>query len=290
LAALKPLTEIELETDRKNNVARKIGHPSPFYAILLMDGDSLGKTKMELGDDATKLSSALAEFTLGVPEIVASHNGSLVYAGGDDVLALLPLEDALACALALRKEYMRCFAKHDIPDGYSISAAINFAHMKLPLTLVLKDVHRLLDEVAKDATDRDAIAVRVWKPGGATVTWSMKWLDPQANRNNVDAMNALALDFQKNESKEAGYASKPLFRICERLEMLKGDAGFEAETIRKLLIAEYVSSGVLKENKQSVSADRVDRLLPLCKLPNKGGYGPDAAMLLRFLAQKGVEL
>jgi CRISPR-associated protein Cmr2 len=289
LSALGALAETTLPS------GRKIGHPSPFYAILLMDGDSLGETKKVLGGDATKLSLALADFTHGVPELVASHNGLLVYAGGDDVLALLPLEDALACALELRKEYMRCFAKHKIPNGYSISAAINFAHMKLPLTLVLKDVHRLLDEVAKDATGRDAIAVRVWKPGGATLTWSMKWQSGASN--NVEQMNSLAAQFRGEEVDEPGHASKPLFRICKRLEMLDGGADFSAEQISKLLIAEYVTTGVLskEELKQDIAQVRVNQLLPLCKKPKKSngsgdaGYGPDAALLLRFLAQKGVE-
>ena len=288
LAALQPLTQITLES------GRKIGDPSPFFAILLMDGDRLGETKKALGGNATSLSKALGEFTRAVPKIVRHNNGFLVYAGGDDVLALLPLEDALNCALALRTAYMAVFAKQEIArDKYSISAAINFAHMKLPLTLVLKDVHRLLDEIAKEATGRDAIAVRVWKPGGAQLTWSMKWQSDGCN--NVDALNSLVTEFQSAEADEVGHASKPLFRICERLEMLHG-GDFKDEDIKKLLIAEYITSGVLskQERKDDIAKERVEQLLPLCKQPNKpsggdGGYGTDAALLLRFLAQKGVE-
>ncbi len=269
--------------------------PSPFYAILVMDGDHLGKTKKAMGGDAIKLSEALAAFTGEVQVIVKKH-GFLVYAGGDDVLALLPLENALDCALAVRNAYMTVFKNKAVLSGnYSISAAVIYAHMKLPLTLVLKDAQYLLKEVAKDECERDAIAVRIWKPGGEQVTWSMKW---GLNGAKVNKLSELAKAFQADEKGEPGYASKPLFRIRERLLMLRGGTGFKSDEILKLLVAEYVTSGVLREKtakqRQELAEKCVADLLPLCEKPEKPEkadkrYGAEAAMLLRFLAQKGVE-
>lgn len=66
--------------------------PSPFYAILLMDGDSLGQLLQTDPQAPPKISRALNVFTDKVAEIVDRHSGLLIYAGGDDVLALLPLE------------------------------------------------------------------------------------------------------------------------------------------------------------------------------------------------------
>jgi CRISPR-associated protein Cmr2 len=153
--------------------------------------------------------------------------------------------------------------------------------------MVLKDSHRLLDDVAKEKTGRDAVAVRVWKPGGETLTWAMKWGE---NGANVNVLNTLATEFKDEEDGKPGHASKPLFRIRERLEMLKGAVGFDETPVQKLLIAEYVSTGVLRnvEEKYEIAENRINQLLPLCKKPD-GGYGAEAAMLLRFLAQKGME-
>ena len=259
--------------------------PTPFYTLLLMDGDNLGKTKQEMGGDAGKLSEALAAFTQAVPEIVIRHNGFLVYAGGDDVLAILPLEDALPCALEIRQTYMTVFK--DKAKDASISAGIQFAHMKSPLTAILKDAHSLLDDVAKEQTGRDAIAVRVWKPGGEQYTWAMRWDDGDGA---VAKLTGLVQSFQREEEGEPGHASKPLYRMRERLEMLKGASDFDEESVGKLLIAEYATSGVLskEEKKKKIAEERVADLLPLCKKTG-GGYGAEAAMLLRFLAQKGVE-
>lgn len=283
LNALNALAETQISP------GQKLGHPSPFYAILVMDGDNLGATKQAMGGDATRLSSALASFTSNVSRIVNDeYNGFLVYSGGDDVLAILPLEDALKCALELRSAYMQVFKSEGITSGYSISAAIIYAHMKLPLTLVLKDCHALLDDIAKDATGRDALAVRVWKPGGLQLTWSMKW--EKTENAKVESLNKLVKKFQKAEDDKPGHASKPLFRIRERLEMLKGAADFNDGEIRNLLVAEYVTSGVLSkdERKQQIAENRIDQLVPLCE-KSIGGYGAEAAMLIRFLAQKGVE-
>lgn len=104
---------------------------SPFYAVLMMDGDSLGKhmsdtTKQE------KISTGLEKFTTGVPAVVENHSGFLIYAGGDDVLALLPLEKALNCANELRTHYLDCFSAYsDI--NTTLSGAIEYAHIKMPL-------------------------------------------------------------------------------------------------------------------------------------------------------------
>jgi len=67
-----------------------VGEPaSPYYALLLMDGDRLGKL---LGQyDANGISQALSTFTGNVTGIVESNNGFTIYAGGDDVLAILPI-------------------------------------------------------------------------------------------------------------------------------------------------------------------------------------------------------
>lgn len=263
---------------------RKIGEPSPFYAILMMDGDSLGKD-MSKRENQAAISNALAAFTQTVPKAVIDNNGFLIYAGGDDVLAILPLEDAIPCALNIRSKWKAAFK--DSPgmlNEKSISAGIVYAHMKLPLTQILKDTHRLLEDVAKEETGRDALAVRVWKPAGTQLTWSAKW---EGNENGtVDGLRTLVNDFKTDEEGEPGYASKPLYRIRERLT---GARGMDEGTVRQLLVAEYATSGVLKkeDSQKKTAENRIDRLLPFCRTQD-GGFGAEAAMLVRFLAQKGV--
>lgn len=58
------------------------------------------------------ISAALANFALHfAPRIVADHGGELIYAGGDDVLALLPAATALACARELSDTFRQEWKK-----------------------------------------------------------------------------------------------------------------------------------------------------------------------------------
>lgn len=110
------------------------GEGESYFAILALDGDSMGKwigggktPKLQdllsekcaavyraAGADLThrrplspswhlQFSEALGNFSQhAVRRIVEAHDGRLLYAGGDDVLAMLPADTALACAEALR--------------------------------------------------------------------------------------------------------------------------------------------------------------------------------------------
>ncbi|MBK6900380.1 MAG: type III-B CRISPR-associated protein Cas10/Cmr2 [bacterium] len=161
-----------LDQLKKLRKAVKIGPVSPFYAVLLMDGDELG-IHMSDANKQDAITKGLAKFTNKVPSIVQANNGFLIYAGGDDVLAALPLEDALSCAAALRAHYSSCFDLKIIPT--SLSGAIEYAHIKMPLGKVLQDAHDLLTSIAKQGRGRDSVACRVWKPGGLTLEWAMPW-------------------------------------------------------------------------------------------------------------------
>jgi len=305
-----------------DSVEDQIEEPTPFYAVLMMDGDSLGETKAAM-KDPTALSVALGEFTQKVPELVLQNSGFLIYAGGDDVLAILPLEDALPCAAKIRDEYMGIFKKRGVAkERYSISAAIEYAHMKLPLTMVLKDVHSLLDDVAKNGTGRDAVACRVWKPGGQQQTWAMPWGIPKDKKGSepiayavdiLDRVEEMAKRAEK--ASDVGYASKWLYSLRETLIMFMPDPmptkesdiltlgkNIEELQLDKLLEASYINSGLLDgwsdedegQSKLAYVRQQIASLMPLMRVHNKQGmwnglYSSDGALLLRFLVQKGVE-
>lgn len=312
-------------------------NPTPFYAVLMMDGDSLGKQMSDADKQAT-ITKGLAEFTASVPDLVHEHNGFLIYAGGDDVLAVLPLEDALDCALAIREKYTRIFealneANSEKPTvSTSISAAIQFAHIKMPLMKVLKDAHDLLDKVAKDKYGRDTLAVRVWKPGGMVLEWAMPWeraieLDDDGKKCLV--LKRLADDFSNDDDAYGQLSNKFLYKIRERFELLnppqplKGngslasgsqvpawepDSVLDADQAIDLMAAEYFSSGMCDQHykpSQRLEHARavVKPLLTQCRPVYRAldadnsvtwdeakDIKGDAALLVRFLAQKGVNV
>ncbi len=70
-------------------------------------GEALLKTPRALSPSYhLEFSRALSHFALHCTRaIVEAHNGRLIYAGGDDVLAMLPADTALECAEALRMAF-----------------------------------------------------------------------------------------------------------------------------------------------------------------------------------------
>ena len=277
--------------------------PSPYYAILLMDGDQLGK-HMGDKDKQGPISKALNAFTAGAGDIVRKHNGFLIYAGGDDVLALLPLDDALPAAAALQKFYKAQFenSSTENPIDSTLSGAIEFVHFRTPLTQVLQDAHKLLDDVAKDETGRDAIAVRVWKPSGMALQWAMPWKKALDGDGKVKiAQVAQAFAAQAGQQEGARFSNKFFFRAKQVLERFNTD---DADTLEKLLRVEYLHSWGNLEKFSGLDQDTLTRhlheLLDQCwqyqrdsekeiRKRQKEPINPDAALLVRFLAQKGLE-
>lgn len=303
------LTKGVMDKLKKVRDKAKHGSPSPFYAVLLMDGDSLGE-QMSDPNKQQCVADGLARFTKEVPKIVDDHSGFLVYAGGDDVMALLPLEYALNCAAVLRKHYLACF--FGTPVITSISAAIEYAHAKMPLGKVLRDVHDLLDDVAKNGRGRDAVACRVWKPGGMTVEWAQPW--EIALKDCSVVIELLAADFQKNQNVEGAqgrFASKFFYRIRERFDLLnpgKDSSGnrlppiLDDDQAVSLMAMEYLNSGASTVKTMDEARKIVQPLLEQCRSrirkregekvtlePPQPMLEADGALLVRFLAQKGVE-
>ena len=309
---------------------RKIGeiqknHPefdeplSPFYAILLMDGDSLG-SHMSKEANQKPISTALNDFTGGVPAIVENHNGFLIYAGGDDVLALLPMEDALRCAAEVRKHYLASFKeafkemKDEDKIPASISAAIQYVHVKTPLGIVLGDAHHLLDDVAKDGAGRDAVAVKVWKTGGVVLEWAQPWKIALDESGQVILENLVETfkDPVKSVGDFAGFSNKFFFKIDERFALLnprKGTKGqyveavLSAEQAIDLLAVDYKNSADNRDLTLDMAKSFIRPLLTQCRMVTRDKekddkpedwaksplLKPDAALLVRFFAQKGVD-
>ncbi|MCS7219861.1 MAG: type III-B CRISPR-associated protein Cas10/Cmr2 [Anaerolineae bacterium] len=149
-----------------------IGRPSPYYALLVMDGDSMGKRVASCAseEEHRQLSQRLVSFAAQARQIVEQHQGTAVYAGGDDVLALLPLKRALPAAQALAE----AFAK--IVPGGTASAGLAFAHHLYPLDAVLRAA-REAEGWAKGMEGKNAICVRALKRSGEPIEVRSHWGD-----------------------------------------------------------------------------------------------------------------
>ncbi len=162
-----------------------------------------------------QFSECLSNFALRCARaIVEAYDGRLIYAGGDDVVALLPADTALACAKDLQLAFtgqqpinekagirkkapgFLISATHKGDGGTPIpfivpgprasaSVGIAIAHFKSPLQDAVRAA-QAAEKRAKKVPGKEAVAVTVMKRSGETVEWVARWQDA-----GVDAATSL---------------------------------------------------------------------------------------------------
>lgn len=191
---------------------------SPYYALLLADGDDMGKHLSSINDKERhqKFSLALAGFAGKAAQVVADNRGSLVYAGGDDVLAFLPLDSVLRCAFSLSHEFSSALnefkANGETP---TMSIGIVVKHYIEPLSDAL-EMARRAEAIAKAFPGKGAIAVTLDKRGGAPRTIRGK------AENFITRIQKL-MEYERagNVSHQAAYELRDL---CNNLNLNRTDA------------------------------------------------------------------
>lgn len=160
--------------------------PDPYYAILSADGDQMGKTIDMLAQQGEERHSALSKkldsFAKSVKGVVEQHHGALIYAGGDDVLAFLPLHTTLTCAQALSNNFKKKLASFTDADGKAptLSVGITIVHHLQPLWEAL-GIARATEQKAKHVEGKNALAITVRKRSGGEYSVAGQWgeLDAQ---------------------------------------------------------------------------------------------------------------
>lgn len=177
------------------NVEGQADSQNHYYAVLAMDGDNIGAALTRQNEEGDKtvdadfhrlFSSSLAGFAQKkVGTIVKEHGGELIYAGGDDVLALLPLHvknkemlsgvkiaTAIDCAAKLGKAFRE--SMQGIRKGMTVSAGLALVHSSAPLQDAV-EAARKAESRAKSITGRNAFSINLLKRSGEIIEWGAKW-------------------------------------------------------------------------------------------------------------------
>ena len=213
-------------------IARKNQYGGKYVAVLAMDGDEMGKwvsgektpkfinqisnkakkylTGLQQHEQIEKmhrlltpsyhqqLSEALSNFSIWLAQVIVENfKGELIYAGGDDVLAILPSDRAIACAMALKDVFCGKYPEgsflHDFAiqqDGFAemdagyplilpgtectVSVGLAIGHQNAPLQMLVKEAHHAESRAKRDY-GRDGIAFSVYKRSGEIIQWGCKW-------------------------------------------------------------------------------------------------------------------
>lgn len=300
--------------------------PNKYYAVLALDGDEIGKwlsgqktpKVADVVTDATvdwfkknlpsqsrewldghrplspgyhlQFSEALANFGLHCARrIVEHHGGRLIYSGGDDVLALLPADEAIACAQGLRMafqgdpaltgRYPNLF--QSTPQGFvrlnnakpsepgwtllvpgptaTVSVGIAIAHIKEPLQDMIQEAQKA-EKHAKGGLERDAVSLRLFKRSGEQVHWGAKF-----GSAAFPLWDCFSRHYRKpvdEPEKEMPVSGKFPYRVCSMLSVY--ETGARAPLTEELRhIAEKELAWIAKKNSEEMNGYSREELLQL---------------------------
>jgi len=297
----------------------EIARPNDYYAVLFMDGDYMGRWLSGTHEGLPKfaellhpkvreqleqqpewhtvletqrlispslhaaISEALANFALNaVPYVVEElHAGRLVYAGGDDVLALLPLKDTLPVARKLRALFSGEAKRQSDGDIFvefgskqwtgwldwngrklltmgnrtTASIGIVIAHRLHPLRDVLRQV-REAEEDAKESYGRNAICIRWLKRSGEQVQMGAKFFYPDHCINDTLQLLLEFADLMRSKISR-GFATD---LMQESFALAGLDAKAQEAELRRLLKRRRKSDASLSEDQIKDWAQKLVRL------------------------------
>ena len=226
--------------------ATKLGS---YIAVLALDGDHMGGKLSGFATQAEHraFSERLAQFAQSVS--VKPEDGRLIYAGGDDVLAVVKATRAIPLA----RELAALFKAKVAVDGITASVGIAIGSSKAPLQDLVHEAHAA-ESRAKRVYGRDALAVSVVKRSGEILHWGCKWSSKalEIYARLADAANA-KIDLSRFAYKLASFLAPYDLASCKRLDAAMRDVVW-AETQHVLAQTEGATKALPEERQAPLEA------------------------------------
>lgn len=199
---------------RENNL-----HFHNHYAVLVFDGDDAGKwLSGEIGTEITDLkayqlyvSKLLGNFADAVKKLVNDSNGLTIYAGGDDFVGLLHLENLFGILQKIRTMFdVEVNRKLQVSEykpaegkNFNISAGVVIAHYSETLGQVIEFARSLEQKSKKfsssntDTKNALTLGIATRSAHGITTDLTFSW-------NELAIVSALFPFFQKRVKSTSG--------------------------------------------------------------------------------------
>lgn len=217
LAALKQLEKVV------RPIWRQYGQPLPYAAILVADGDRMGKfvAAAQSPEHHQMLTRALADFADEAIQICRLGGGQAVYAGGEDVMALLPLSAILSVPgqlsrrfgediAALHKKLTELGHKEPLP---TLRVGVAIAHILQPLGSI-RHFGNAAEQFAKGVSGTEqqgnALGLRLHVRAGHVLSWHLPF-QPEGDGPDMIALKTWIRAYQDGHfSTRLGYEMRGL--------------------------------------------------------------------------------
>ncbi len=190
ISAAEIKTELKDKDDNQiSNYLEKESKYLSYFAVLYIDLDNVSKYLKEIENDLNNInefSQNIENFLQGMSTLINNFGGRTIYAGGDDLLALIPIKNNTETLLNLMCDISKEFEKnvissnisHILPDSHlSISAGISVQYYKHPLNDALVTANNALFHKARKIDGKNALCMTIRKHSGATFEFKCKMKD-----------------------------------------------------------------------------------------------------------------
>lgn len=257
--------DIEGIASREENEENKGLKKNNYYCLLRADGDNMSKIISKLGKGENKcVDEACREFSRvclnycsEAASLVNKYGGITIYAGGDDLLALVPCEGKNNTTVfgligkideKFNESFKTYIDKVEEDNKPSLSFGALICHVRYPLYEALNKSAQLLFDVAKkkNGEKKNCVALQLQKHSGQ----SEELILP---KNALKEVSCTLDKVNKKENKEGDDSEEFLLSAGHKLitfSSLIGYAGKEAGTSVESVFENIFDSGYHHNNEQ----------------------------------------
>ncbi|MGL4607980.1 MAG: type III-B CRISPR-associated protein Cas10/Cmr2 [Eubacteriaceae bacterium] len=237
---IKTINEIAYKNYSENNKPelKKYG----YYAVVQADGDNIGKilkTTLIKDESVIEFSEKCLKYVAESSKIIKEYEGVTLYAGGDDLLFLSPVENSKKKTIFHLCKQLNCkfyevfkneidTMKKKLDDGDeeaktpSVSFGISIHHTKYPLYEALNEAQNLLFGVAKNTKNKNCIAFELTKSSGQKLGLVIPNNESFSNSNTILDCFLKVLTTFLGGNQEVGEKDKVLHSIIYKTAVFEG--------------------------------------------------------------------
>ena len=224
-----------------------------YYAMLIFDGDNVGRwmsgeflnEESDLFSFQKRLADILDEFNSYVASFLKGDKGSLVYAGGDDLLALTNIFNLFELLKKLRENYPGFMELMDsnIEQSAAASCGVVIAHYKYPLSKVIKRTRKMVQEAKEfdNFGQKNSLAIELIKDSASRRKIIFPW--HFYSKNIIKSLLKIVELMRKNI-----LAVEKISSLKERICKLSDQEDISDSKTGKIALLEALNEALLAEN------------------------------------------
>lgn len=276
---------------------------TPYYAILVFDGDSMGKwlsgnllkpdKKNELSQFHERLTQILGEYAKKAREIVQTPGtGVPVYAGGDDFLGFINLTRLFDTLIKLQSDFKKVVNLKEYSDkALTFSAGIAVVHYKTPLSAAIKKAREMEHKAKAHKNEtKNAFALSIFRHSGQITETVYQW--EEENLSTIEMIqsvctyvkeNHFSHNFIKTLHQELSLLTQGAGRVKNQSDISWVTGGeFDPEIIR-MVKRSFMGN---EENKASFCKDLSEKLIFLLKHSEKAEHFLALLDMVEFITRE----